>query len=336
MSRALPQFCWNRNIACIAALHILGDPAAGYSRVVGITVIAWNTAVAPSSWFWLANGLARYSQLPGAPSEVPVRGLLPVFASQGARNRTFGLRQSLADSGLAALERTTATSGQTQCGPFATTTSPMSRTFATVKPHPGTLIVPLVETPRRDRRSQQVTRLLRCRNVGRCRRRNLMLRSRFETPAAIISPPLTKRWRYWRRIPTPLPESARRDCTPARPEPRKASAASGDLFHRRASLERPFDVAARAGCIHVGVGCIESHAQQFDLLRRERTARVNAEPCGHELVRPFRIEIDERIPRLVPLVSGLHTVALRGRCRGLSVAGFTPNALASSSRIGAP
>ena len=55
------------------------------------------------------------------------------------------------------------------------------------------------------------------------------------------------------------------------------------LFGRRASLERPFDVPARAGRIHVGDG-VQGDADQFDYLRREDAALIDtADGEGEEL-----------------------------------------------------
>ena len=74
---------------------------------------------------------------------------------------------------------------------------------------------------------------------------------------------------------------------------------------------------------------------KLELLARHHAALIDGERSGEELVGPHRVELEERIPRCVPLSDRPHRVAGRRARRRL---GSRPHAaaFASSSRIGAP
>src|SRR6476646_8174904 len=74
-----------------------------------------------------------------------------------------------------------------------------------------------------------------------------------------------------------------------------------DLFRGRTSLERAFDVPARAGRIHVRDRRIEGDADQLDEPRGEDAALVDAGYGeGEEVFRPERGKVVKRVPRRVP------------------------------------
>ena len=83
-------------------------------------------------------------------------------------------------------------------------------------------------------------------------------------------------------------------------------------------------------------GSIEGDAQEFDLLGWHHAAPVNGRGDRHEFIGPYRIELEERIPRRVPLSDLPHLVAGRGWLVLARGAGSTLAAFASSRRIGAP
>ncbi len=54
---------------------------------------------------------------------------------------------------------------------------------------------------------------------------------------------------------------------------------------------------------------IESDAQKLRLFRADDSAAVDASACSHELVGPFGVELEKRIPGRIPLTDLLHFVA---------------------------
>ena len=79
----------------------------------------------------------------------------------------------------------------------------------------------------------------------------------------------------------------------------------GDLFPRRAGLQRALDVPAHARRVQVRARGVERDADELDRLRVERAGDGGRDRERDHLLGPGRIELGERLPVRIPVAARL-------------------------------